>query len=80
MSYDRYMVAPSKAMSITPNDSTDLSDKVFALTANTAGNAKVTTVGGQTVIIPLTAGQTVVQVKRVFDTDTTASGIVGYYY
>ena len=65
------------ATAVTPNDSTDLTDPAKVLIASGAGNVKVTTEGGQTVTIGVAAGIPLnLAVRRVYSTDTTATGIV----
>jgi len=68
---------------ITPNDSTDLTTPTRGISVAAAGALKVTTLGGDTVVIPdgaLAAGVIhPLRVKRVFSTGTGATGIVGYY-
>lgn len=64
---------------VTPNDSADLATFARALIIGVAGNVKVDTVGGETVMIPAVAGVLPVRVRRVYSTDTTASGIVAIW-
>lgn len=73
-------IAPRKGgFSITPNDSADLAEVAYGLTALVAGNVKVTTYDGDTLILSLVPGCTQPWVvKKVFATGgTTATGIVG---
>lgn len=67
------------AVAITPDDATDISGGVHAIMVTVAGDVKVTTVGGGTVVLPLLA-KTVLDlgVQRVWATGTTATGIFGF--
>ena len=65
------------AYAITPSDSALLSPPADALLVGVAGNVKVTTIGGETVTLPMVAGYNPIGVSKVFATDTTASGIFG---
>lgn len=69
------------ATAVTQSDSTpDPAGPFAALTATTAGTAKVITVRGQTVTIALALGIPFpLAVTQVFSTGSTASGIVGLY-
>lgn len=80
MSYSEYMIAPPHAVNITPDDSSDLVQPVYAITARTAGEIRVETVGGDDVIIPINMNQFVLQIKKVYATDTSATGIVGFHF
>lgn len=68
---------------VTPSDSTDLTAPSRAISFGTAGALKVTTVGGETVVIPsgaLAAGiMHPLRVARIHSTSTTAANIVAYY-
>jgi hypothetical protein len=74
---------PAHAALVTPSDSTDLTDVTRAICFGTAGAIKVTTAGGETVVIPsgaLVAGiQHPMRLKRVFSTGTTAASIVAWW-
>jgi hypothetical protein len=70
---------PEHAYAITPADGTELDYVTRFLSATVAGVAKITTLGGEEVIIPLAAGvQTRVRAVKVWATGTTATGIVGF--
>jgi hypothetical protein len=71
--------APSvDAISVTPNDSTDLSSIVRGLTCLVSGDASVITAGGTTVTVYLVAGAVMpLACRRVRSTGTAATGIVG---
>lgn len=78
-----HLILPSSShFLITPNDNADLPKATRAVSFATAGSIKVTTVDGDTLIIPsgaLAAGlMHPVRWRRVHSTDTTASGIVGF--
>jgi len=68
---------------ITPDDSNDLAFITRYVSFAGVGALKITTSGGETVVIPSGAlGIGVLhplRVKRVHSTSTTATGIVGYY-
>jgi len=68
------------AFNITPNDDADLLLLTRAIRAGGAGDLALKTFGGNIVIIPdLIAGETVIiRATRVYATDTTATGLVGY--
>lgn len=59
----------------TGDDSTDLTYVSRAILVATAGNIKVTTLGGETAVVPFPAGQTSLRVTRIWSTSTTAVGI-----
>lgn len=61
---------------ITPSDSVDLTHATRAIRVSSAGDVKVTTVGGDTfVITAMTAGETLpIRVSRVWVTGTTVTG------
>ena len=70
---------PSRVFAITPDDGTDLGLFTRGLMVSTAGDVRITTIGGDDAILPaLQPGiQYAIRAKRIFDTDTTATGIVG---
>jgi hypothetical protein len=75
-----YLVARD-AFAITPNDSTDLAKRADALYVAGAGDVKVDTWEGNTVTIPVPANFILpMAVKRVHDTDTTATDIFGMVF
>jgi len=65
-----------RAAVVSPSDTNDLAFPARALWIGTQGDVKVTTFGGDTVVIPSVVGLLPVQVSRVWSTSTTASGIV----
>lgn len=72
----------SHAALVTPNDSADLAVTPRALLVGTAGTLKVTTAGGETLILPQSVVENVViglRVTRVHATDTTATDIVALW-
>lgn len=71
----------TKAFDVTPGDSADLAFVTRALWVGGAGNIKVTTSGGDTVILSgVTAGSLIpIRVSRVHSTSTTATLIVALY-
>lgn len=74
--------APHVAL-VTPDDSNDLTNASRAVSFAAAGALKVTTVGGETVVIPsgaLAAGvMHAIAVTRVWAAGTTATSIVAYW-
>jgi hypothetical protein len=70
---------PEHAYAITPADDAELEYVTRFLSAAGAGVAKVTTLGGETVAVPLAAGvQTRIRAVKVWADGTTATGIVGF--
>lgn len=68
------------AFLITPNDSTNLTQQTTGIYAGGAGNIKVDMINGDTVTFVVPAGVVLpVQVRKVYSTGTTASGVVGLY-
>ncbi len=76
-------VPPSHAAVVSPSDSVDLDNMTRGISFSTAGDLKVVTAGGDTVVIPsgsLAAG--VIHplcVVRIWDTGTDAADIVAYW-
>ena len=84
MSEDRSggTTAPAtRGFAITPGDDADLAVDTRAIWVGVSGDVKVTTVGGDTFVLPaVAAGIPIpVRVRRVWSTSTTASSIVGLY-
>lgn len=76
------MIGPStKAYSVTPSDSTDLTQPCRKLTCLVAGAVSIITAGGDTISISLVAGVVwdACYFTRVRSTGTAATGIVAYY-
>lgn len=73
----------SHAALVTPSDSADLAYVTRAISFAAAGAIKVTTLGGETLVIPdgaLAAGvMHAVEWVRIWATDTDATGIVAYW-
>ena len=67
------------AISVTPDDATDLTTVSRAILVGTAGNIALTTLGGQTVTVAFTAGWHPVRLTRIWSTGTTAAGISAWY-
>ena len=63
---------------VAPSDSADLS-YISVLSIGVAGNVKVTTLGGETLVIAMPVGVFPLWVTRVWSTSTTATGIVAIY-
>jgi len=72
--------APKRAVNITPADS-DLANPVRRLYVGGTGHVTLTTVAGDAVLISAVPVGTILDVecKRVSDTGTTATLIVGFY-
>jgi hypothetical protein len=64
----------SHAAAISLSDSSDLDYVTQAILASAACTVKVTTVGGESVALPLAAGYNPIRVTKVFSTGTTLSG------
>lgn len=66
---------------VTPNDSADLANATRKIFCGGAGNLKVTTVGGETLLITgITAGQVLdLCVTRVWSATTTATNICAWW-
>ncbi len=69
----------TRAVAVTPSDSTDLEYTTRGLYIGVAGNLSVVMAGGDTVIIPVQAGLHPLSVSRVRATGTTATGIVAVW-
>ena len=69
------------AFTITPDNSADIhKTRGLSITDTTQKNVAVIMAGGQTVTLALAPGVIhPVQVTRVLVTDTTATGVIGYY-
>lgn len=74
---------PNHVFLITPSDTDQLVNVTSAISFAVAGDIKVVTIGGETVVIPsgaLVAGiMHPMKINQVFFTGTAATGIVGYY-
>jgi len=70
---------PSRGVTVTPNDGSDLAFSIRGLMVSTAGDVALVTTGGDTVTLPaLQPGvQYAVLATRVRATGTSATGIVG---
>ena len=68
----------TRAVAVTPNDTTDLAFRTLALAAAAAGVVNVHMAGSSTpVLVPIAAGIPLqVRVDRVLAASTTATGIV----
>lgn len=65
---------------ITPSDSADVAHTTRAIRCAGAGNLVVTCADGASMTYRFLAGETrAIRVKRVFSTNTTATGIEGMY-
>lgn len=70
--------SPARNVSaVSPNDSTDLPTTSRALLVSDSASVKVTTAGGDTVVLPLVKGFNPICVQRVWSTGTD-SGISIY--
>lgn len=71
---------PNDGISITPNDSTDLTAVIRAINVATSGNVTVLTTRNTQLTLYVTAGIAFpIMAKRVLSTGTDATGIVGLY-
>lgn len=68
---------PWHAAAVIPTDSTDLPYLTTIIWVGKAGDMQVTMAGGETVVFPsLPAGWHAMRVRRIWNTNTKASGIV----
>jgi len=67
---------PSRAASVTPDDTNDLPFVSRALYIGSAGSLRVLTLEDDDVTYQGISGTKILRVKRVFSTGTTASNIV----
>ena len=76
--YRRTLEGPAdNAVLLTPDDGTDLVDVARALYIGTSGNIKVTTAGGDTLLLTaVPVGILPIRIKRVWAATTTADDIV----
>jgi hypothetical protein len=78
-------MAYSKAISITPNNTTDLTKTVKALYVGVTGNVAVVMAGeaanAATLLVAVPAGTHLkdINISRIHATGTTANGLVGFY-
>ena len=71
---------PSHIFAVEPNDGADLPFVSRCLNVAEAGTVRVTTLGGETATITLSAGIVFpVRAQRIWATGTTATGIVALY-
>ncbi len=74
--YENTVSAPAEHIAaVTPADDTDLGYATRALLVATAGNLKVTTVGGEAVTIPVVAGYNPLRVVRVWAASKTCGDV-----
>jgi hypothetical protein len=75
------IIPAEKLGSITPSDSANLSAPIRALYVGVSGSVKLVDMNGNTItLVSLAAGVFhPVRAVKVFNTDTTATGIVGVY-
>lgn len=68
------------AAAVTPTSAADLTHVTRGILVGVTGNVKLVTKGGETVVVPAVAG-TVLRVRatRIWDTSTTATGIVALW-
>ncbi|MEL7299506.1 MAG: hypothetical protein AAFM92_03890 [Pseudomonadota bacterium] len=71
-------VPATDLVTITPDDASDLPYVLRAISVNTSGSVRVTALDGSEATIFVAAGAPFpARVTRVWDTGTTATGIVG---
>lgn len=71
---------PSRGAMIGPDDNVDLPHATRALNVAGSGAVRLTTIEGDTLTLYITAGVAFpIRAARVFQTGTTASGIVGLW-
>lgn len=75
------MTTYKRAVEVTPSNSTDLTTPAKVIVAATSGTLKVDFTGvGTGVTIQVLAGvQYPINVKRVYSTGTSATGIIAFY-
>jgi hypothetical protein len=76
------MIPAANCVSVTPNDGADLANNTRGLMVSVAGDVKVdfVTTGSAIVLTGLLAGVVYpLQIKRVYSTSTTATGILALY-
>lgn len=75
--------AAYKAEAVTPNDGVDLPFVTIRVRATGAGNIQVNMLGdkpGVVTVLPFAAAETqMIRVRRIYATNTTATGITAYY-
>lgn len=64
---------------VTPSDDTDLANVAKTIEVISAGNLKVTTIGGVTITKPFAAGYHPLVVTRVWLTGKTCGDVYAYY-
>ena len=67
---------PSRAMSVTPSDTTDLPFVSRAIFVGTPGDVRVRTLDGDEVTYTNLTGTKILRAARVFATGTTATNII----
>ncbi|WP_300064223.1 hypothetical protein [uncultured Roseobacter sp.] len=77
-SYQTGLESPAiRVVPVTPSDTQDLPEASRAINVATSGTLRVTTVGGTTTNIYVAAGIAFpIRVSRIWNTATTATGIV----
>jgi hypothetical protein len=80
-SYTPGLESPASHLeAVTPSDTVDLPNVSRALNVATAGQLRLTTVGGTTQSVYVAAGMAFpVRARRVWQTGTTATGIVAMF-
>jgi hypothetical protein len=72
---------PSNAIAVTPSDSLNIIGESVVLFVGTGGTVKVTTSGGQDVVLSNVQDGTTIplMILKVWATGTTATNIVAFY-
>ena len=79
MSAQNDVSSPSNAFQVTPDDSEDLPHNSRAIYVGGQGDLRVLTAAGDEVTYKDLIGSKVLQVRKIFATDTTATDIVVEY-
>jgi hypothetical protein len=64
---------------ITGDDSNDLVSVTRAICVGTAGNIKITTLGGETIVMAFPAGTTAIRVTRIWLAGLSAVGVTALW-
>ncbi|NTZ90454.1 spike base protein, RCAP_Rcc01079 family [Agrobacterium tumefaciens] len=76
---NQYGTEPGRLFNIAKSDTVDLANDTRGLIIGTEGDIKVTDDKGVTDTFTMPAGVFPIRVRRIWNTGTTASGLVGIY-